>query len=116
MLVAATERGLCAVRFGDSVTELERGLRKEFHAAELHRDDAALRQYVQPLLAAMRGENTSVDLPLDVRATAFQKKVWEQLRQIPSGETRSYTEIAREIGDPPAVRAVARACASNPVA
>src|SRR5664280_2791522 len=77
MLVAATERGLCAVRFGES---------------------------------------TTIDLPLDVRATAFQQKVWETLQRIPCGETRSYTEIACAIGDPKAVRAVARACASNPVA
>jgi AraC family transcriptional regulator of adaptative response/methylated-DNA-[protein]-cysteine methyltransferase len=116
MLVAATERGLCAVRFGDSASELERDLRNEFHAAELHRDDAALRRYIEPLLAALNGEKTTIDLPLDVRATAFQQRVWETLRHIPRGETRSYTEIAREIGDPNAVRAVARACASNPVA
>ena len=116
MLVAATERGLCAVRFGDSAIELERDLRQEFHAAELHRDEAAIRQYVEPLVASLRGEQTTIDLPLDVRATAFQKKVWDALRQIPRGETRSYTEIAREIGDPKAFRAVARACASNPVA
>jgi AraC family transcriptional regulator, regulatory protein of adaptative response / methylated-DNA-[protein]-cysteine methyltransferase len=116
MLVAATERGLCAVRFGDSATELEGGLREEFHAASLHRDNAAMGRYIQPLLAGIRGENTIIDLPLDVRATAFQKKVWENLRQIPRGETRSYTEVAREIGAPQAVRAVARACASNPVA
>ena len=59
-----------------------------------------MRKYVDPLVAAIRGENTTVDLPLDVRATAFQKKVWETLRKIPSGETRSYSEVAREIGDP----------------
>jgi len=116
MLVAATERGLCAVRFGESATELERDLREEFHAAELHRDDAAMRHYIELLLASSCGKNTTVELPLDVRATAFQKKVWETLRQIPRGETRTYTDIAREIGDPRAVRAVARACASNPVA
>jgi AraC family transcriptional regulator of adaptative response/methylated-DNA-[protein]-cysteine methyltransferase len=116
MLVAATERGLCAVRFGESATELERDLRQEFHAAALHRDDATMKQYLEPLLAAIRGENTTIDLPLDVRATAFQMKVWDKLRQIPRGETRSYSDIAREIGDPRAVRAVARACASNPVA
>src|SRR5271165_3695076 len=116
MLVAATERGLCAVRFGESATELERDLREEFHAAELHRDDAAMGRYIEHLLANLRGENTTIDLPLDIRATAFQKKVWETLRQIPRGETRSYTDVAREIGDPQAVRAVARACASNPVA
>ena len=116
MLVAATDRGLCAVRFGESVTELERGLRNEFHAAAMHRDDAAMRRYIEPLLASLGDEKTTIDLPLDVRATAFQQKVWETLQRIPRGETRSYTEIAREIGDPKAVRAVARACASNPVA
>ena len=116
MLVAATERGLCAVRFGNDATELEHGLREEFHSARLYRDDAAMERYAHLLVANLRGENITVDLPLDVRATAFQKRVWEMLRQIPRGETRSYTEIARAIGDPHAVRAVARACASNPVA
>ena len=116
MLVAATERGLCAVRFGENATDLERDLRQEFHAAEPHRDDAAMKHYIEPLAAAIRGEKTVIDLPLDVRATAFQMKVWEKLREIPRGETRSYGEIAREIGEPKAVRAVAHACASNPVA
>ena len=115
LLVAATSCGLCAVRFGESVAELEEALREEFRAAELHRDDAGLRPYTEPLLASLRGDNTTIDLPLDVRATAFQKKVWDELRRIPRGETRSYTEIAHAIGDDHAVRAVARACASNPV-
>ena len=116
ILVAATPRGLCAVRFGESASELERELREEFSAAEVRRDDAALQPYVQPLLASLRGEDTTIDLPLDIRATAFQKKVWEALRTIPAGETRSYSDVARTIGNPKAVRAVARACASNPVA
>jgi AraC family transcriptional regulator of adaptative response/methylated-DNA-[protein]-cysteine methyltransferase len=116
MLVAATERGLCVVRFGESVAELERDLRNEFHAATLLRDDAAMRRYIEPLLASLSGNKTTIDLPLDVRATAFQQKVWEALQRIPCGETRSYTDVARELGDPKAVRAVARACASNPVA
>ncbi len=116
LLIAATARGLCAVRFGESAADLEQDIREEFHAAVLHRDDAAMRAYVEPLLSAIHGENTTIDLPLDVRATAFQRKVWEALRRIPRGETRSYTEVAREIGEPSAVRAVARACASNPVA
>lgn len=116
MLVAATDRGLCAVRFGESVSELDGDLRQEFHAAELHRDDAALREYVEPLLASIRGDQSTVDLPLDIRATAFQQKVWDSLRQIPRGETRSYSDVAQEIGSPGAVRAVAHACASNPVA
>lgn len=116
LLVAATERGLCAVRFGENAAELESNLRQEFHAASLHRDDAAMQRYLGPLLASIRGENTTIDLPLDVRATAFQMKVWEKLRQIPCGETRSYSDIARDIGEPSAVRAVARACAANPIA
>jgi AraC family transcriptional regulator, regulatory protein of adaptative response / methylated-DNA-[protein]-cysteine methyltransferase len=116
LLVAATARGLCAVRFGESASELERELRDEFSAAEIHRDDAAIEPYVQPLLASLRGEGTAIDVPLDVRATAFQKKVWDALRRIPRGETRSYSDVARTIGNPKAVRAVARACASNPVA
>jgi AraC family transcriptional regulator of adaptative response/methylated-DNA-[protein]-cysteine methyltransferase len=116
VLVAATPRGLCAVRFGDSPTGLERELREEFRAATIVRDDAALQPYLQPLLASLRGERTTITLPLDIRATAFQKKVWDALRRIPCGETRSYSEVATAIGDPKAVRAVARACASNPVA
>ena len=116
LLVATTSRGLCAVRFGENAAELERELREEFRAAEIERDDAALQPYLQPLLSSLRGEKVTIDLPLDVRATAFQKKVWDALREIPAGETRSYSEVARAIGDPKAVRAVATACASNPVA
>jgi AraC family transcriptional regulator of adaptative response/methylated-DNA-[protein]-cysteine methyltransferase len=116
LLVAATSRGLCAVRFGENVAELERELREEFRAAEIHRNDAALQPFLQPLLASLRGEKVTMDLPLDVRASAFQKRVWDALREIPAGETRSYAEVARAIGDPKAVRAVATACASNPVA
>jgi AraC family transcriptional regulator, regulatory protein of adaptative response / methylated-DNA-[protein]-cysteine methyltransferase len=116
LLVAATARGLCAVRFGENATGLERGLREEFGAAEIRRNDAALQPFLQPLLASLRGEKVTMDLPLDVRATAFQKRVWDALREIPAGETRSYAEVARAIGDPKAVRAVATACASNPVA
>lgn len=116
MLVGVTPRGLCAVRFGESASELERELRAEFHGAALVRDETALRRYARPLLASLRGEHVTIDLPLDLRATAFQMKVWEKLREIPVGETRSYSEVAQAIGDPKAVRAVARACASNPVA
>ncbi len=116
MLVAATDRGLCAVRFGETVTELEHDLRNEFHSAKLHREDAAMKEFIEPLVASIRGDNSSIDLPLDIRATAFQQKVWDSLRRIPRGETRSYTEVAHEIGEPTAVRAVARACAANPLA
>ena len=116
VLVAATGRGLCAVRFGENAGELERGLRQEFHAATIVRDDEGLQPYVRPVLEAIRGEQVSADLPLDVRATVFQKKVWDALRRIPHGETRSYSDVAREIGEAGSVRAVARACATNPVA
>ena len=116
VLVAATERGLCAVRFGESASALERELREEFHAATIVREDAAVKPYLEPLQAAVRGENFIVDLPLDVRATMFQKRVWDALRRIPAGETRSYSDVAEEIGNRKAVRAVAQACATNPVA
>ena len=116
MLVAATQRGLCAVRFGDDAKLLERDLREEFHAAEIRRDNDGLREFVTSILAALTEQNPLLDLPLDIRATVFQQKVWSALRHIPAGETRSYSEIARNIGEPAATRAVARACASNPVA
>lgn len=116
MLVAATERGICSVRFGDDAKLLERDLRDEFHAADIHRDDEDLRKFVTPILSAVATQKTLLDLPLDIRATAFQQKVWSALRQIPVGETRSYSAIAKSLGDPSATRAVARACASNPVA
>jgi AraC family transcriptional regulator of adaptative response/methylated-DNA-[protein]-cysteine methyltransferase len=116
LIVAATERGICAVRFGDSPDELERGLRKEFHAAELRRDDDKLQSFIDAIVTAIDGQSAVLDLPLDIKATAFQQRVWNELRRIPRGETRSYAEIANTIGDGRAVRAVARACASNPVA
>ncbi len=116
MLVAATPRGLCAVRFGDSASDLEREFREEFRAAMIHRNETTLRDYIQPLLENMRGERTTIGLPLDIRATAFQKRVWDILCRIPRGETRSYRDVAKAIGDEKAVRAVAHACATNPVA
>ena len=116
MLLAATRRGICAVRFGDNAKVLERDLRNEFHAAEIYRDDNGLGGFVDTILSALSQQKTLLDLPLDIRATAFQQKVWNALRQIPAGETRSYSEVARVIGEPLATRAVARACASNPVA
>jgi AraC family transcriptional regulator of adaptative response/methylated-DNA-[protein]-cysteine methyltransferase len=116
MLVAATRRGLCAVRFGADARLLERELRQEFHAAEVQPDHAAVRDFVASIHDALAGQKTFLDLPLDIRATAFQQKVWTALRQIPSGETRSYLDIARTIGDSSVTRAVARACAANPVA
>ncbi len=116
LLVAATARGLCAVRLGDDGGVLEAGLRDEFPAARIARDDAGLGRWVSALVAHLDGRRPHLDLPIDVRATAFQRLVWEALRAIPYGATRSYGEIARAIGRPTATRAVARACATNPVA
>jgi AraC family transcriptional regulator, regulatory protein of adaptative response / methylated-DNA-[protein]-cysteine methyltransferase len=116
LLVAATERGVAAVSLGDSEKRLEEALRAEFPAAEIHRDDAALKTAVAGVLAELAGQPPRRDLPLDLQATAFQHRVWQELRAIPRGETRSYSEIAHRIGRPTAARAVARACATNRVA
>jgi AraC family transcriptional regulator of adaptative response/methylated-DNA-[protein]-cysteine methyltransferase len=116
LLVAATSRGLCAVRLGDSDAELEATLSTEFPEAEIKQDAHALGDYVEAILRHLAGQQTSLELPLDVRATAFQRRVWEELRRIPFGSTRSYREVAASLGQPTAVRAVAGACAANPVA
>lgn len=115
LLVGATERGLCAVRFGDSEKKLERALRQEYPAAHIQRDEVCLRAWVKAMGEYFRGRQLDPKLPLDVQATAFQQRVWQELKKIPYGQTRSYGEIAREIGRPKAARAVARACATNPV-
>lgn len=116
LLVAATERGICKIALGDSATALERDLRREFPAAHITRDSGRLASWVETILAHLSGHEPHLDLPLDIRATAFQQKVWSALRKIPYGSTRSYQAVAREIGSPSATRAVARACATNPVA
>jgi AraC family transcriptional regulator of adaptative response/methylated-DNA-[protein]-cysteine methyltransferase len=116
LLVAGTEKGVCSVRLGDSDAALEANLLSEYPAAGVNRDDEALSEWVEQLLSHLNGEQPHLDLPLDVQATAFQWNVWEKLREIPYGSTRSYSEIARAMGRPTAARAVARACAANPVA
>jgi AraC family transcriptional regulator of adaptative response/methylated-DNA-[protein]-cysteine methyltransferase len=115
LLVASTERGVCRVSLGEDDAQLERMLRAELPAAELRRDDDALADRVTAIVEYLRGDEPHLDLPVDVRATAFQRRVWQALREIPYGSTRSYAEVARAIGAPTAVRAVARACATNPV-
>ena len=115
MLVAATVRGVCAVSFGDVAVVLEAALVSEYPSAEIHRDDSAFAPWVQAIEKHLRGFEPRLHLPLDVQATAFQRRVWKELQSIPYGQTRSYTEVARAIGKPRAVRAVARACATNPV-
>jgi AraC family transcriptional regulator of adaptative response/methylated-DNA-[protein]-cysteine methyltransferase len=117
MLVGATERGVSAVSFGDSDAPLERHLRDEYEGAEIMRDDAAMRPWVERVLRVCeRGETRDDMLPLDIRATAFKLRVWQELRRIPRGEVRTYADIARAVGEPAAARAVGNACGSNPVA
>ncbi|MFL6292115.1 MAG: bifunctional DNA-binding transcriptional regulator/O6-methylguanine-DNA methyltransferase Ada [Thermoanaerobaculia bacterium] len=120
MLVAATDRGVCAVTFGASDSELESGLRKEYSNAILERtelgEDRKLEAWTSAIVHHLEGDDPRLALPLDVRATAFQWRVWKALQEIPRGETRSYGEIAASLGKPSAARAVARACASNRVA
>src|SRR2546427_7613689 len=116
LLVAATPRGICPGRLGHGAPELESALRGEVPGAEIRRDRGDLGRWVAAILRYLDGREPHLDLPLDIRATAFQRQVWEALRKIPYGRTRSYAEVARAIGRPRATRAVARACASNPAA
>jgi len=116
LLVAATDRGVCAVSMGTSDRELETALRDEYPAAIISSDAGRLARWCAAILDHLAGRQPRLELPLDVRATAFQWQVWKALAAIPYGETRSYGEIARTIGQPSAARAVARACATNPVA
>jgi AraC family transcriptional regulator, regulatory protein of adaptative response / methylated-DNA-[protein]-cysteine methyltransferase len=116
VLVAVTGAGVCAVAFGDLESELEDDLRGRFALAEIVRDDAGLGETLRRVVGQLSEHPLAAALPLDVRATAFQRRVWTALQAIPRGETRSYAQVAAEIGQPTAVRAVARACASNPAA
>ncbi|HTU90579.1 MAG TPA: methylated-DNA--[protein]-cysteine S-methyltransferase [Gemmataceae bacterium] len=115
LLLAGTEEGIRAVYLGDSDCQLEAELASEFPAAAVRRNDAGLNAWANVLVNHLSGRQPCLDLPLDVRATAFQQRVWQELRAIPYGSTRSYRDIARALGRPNAVRAVARACATNPV-
>ena len=116
LLVAHTERGICSVTIGDDSDSLEQSLRKEFPSAQLLKDEVDDNKWTRTLIEHLNGSAKPLDLPLDINATAFQMRVWNALRAIPYGETRSYGEIADELGQPTATRAVARACATNPVA
>src|SRR2546423_303918 len=111
-----TERGVCRVGGGGGAAGLGAGLRAEFPAARIRHGRSGLAASVGAIVRYLEGRTQQLDLPLDVRATAFQRRVWEALRRIPYGRTRSYTQIARAIGRPRATRAVARACATNPAA
>jgi AraC family transcriptional regulator of adaptative response/methylated-DNA-[protein]-cysteine methyltransferase len=116
LLVAATDRGVCAIAMGTSDAVLAANLSREYPAAAIGRDAGALDEWTKRVLAHVEGRQPRLDLPLDVQATAFQWQVWQALAEIPYGQTRTYGDIARAIGRPTASRAVARACATNPVA
>ena len=116
LLVAATDRGVCSVMMGDSDQPLEQALRREFASATIESDTGALSTWTSAIVAHLEGKRPRLELPLDIQATAFQWQVWQALASIPYGETRTYKDVAAAIGRPSAVRAVARACATNPVA
>lgn len=116
LLVGATAQGICAVSLGDSDTELEAMLLQEYPAAQVQRDETDLTEWVEAILSYLAGQQPHLKLPLDVRTTAFKWRVWQELQAIPYGSTRTYSQIAEAIGKPKAVRAVANACATNPVA
>ena len=114
VLIAATAKGLCSVKLGDDDARLKRLLADEFSQAELRETD--LPELRRKILGFIAGETSLGKLPIDIRGTVFQRRVWDELRRIPRGETRTYSEIARAIGAPDAVRAVGSACGANPVA
>lgn len=115
LLIGATERGICAIKLASSKAQVKAALQREYPSAKIVSDDKGLQRWMSALLRYLQGQHTRLDLPLDIQGTAFQQQVWKELRNIPYGQTRSYSEIARAIGHPRAVRAVARACATNPV-
>ena len=116
ILVAATERGVCAITLGDDPDALVRDLQDRFPSATLTGGDAAFERWVATVVGFVEAPRLGLDLPLDVRGTAFQQRVWRALREIPPGSTASYADIATKLGAPKAVRAVAQACAANALA
>jgi len=115
VLVAATERGVSAVYLGDKDSELVAELRGEYPQAEIASAPDTYQRWVREIVQRTEGKQPQVDLPLDLQATAFQRRVWQELQRIPRGATRTYAQVAKAVGRPKAVRAVARACATNPV-
>lgn len=114
VLIAATDKGLCSVKIGEGAAALEKDLKEEFSGADLLPKD--LNDLKKSILAFLNGQSSLSRVPLDIRGTVFQRRVWDALRRIPRGETRTYAQIAREMGAPAAVRAVGSACGANPVA
>src|SRR5207249_5695290 len=116
ILVAATAKGVCAIEFGNDPEMLVRALQDRFPRAQLLGGDKAFERLVAKVVGFIEAPGKGLDLPLDIRGTAFQQRVWTAIRDIPAGSTASYREIAERIGAPKAVRAVAQACASNDIA
>jgi AraC family transcriptional regulator of adaptative response/methylated-DNA-[protein]-cysteine methyltransferase len=116
ILVATTDKGVCAILLGDDPDALVRDLQDRFPKAKLIGGDAGFEELIARVVGFVEAPRLGLDLPLDVRGTAFQQRVWQALREIPAGATASYADIAKRIGQPKSVRAVAQACASNHVA
>lgn len=115
VLVGATPRGVCAVYLGEKEKALEEELRKEYANAEIVRAADGHESWLKEIVRRVEGNAPSEELPVDVQATTFQRRVWQELQKIPRGTTRTYTQVAKSLGEPRSVRAVARACATNPV-
>jgi len=115
VLVAATARGVSAVYLGEDEKSLVRELREEYPNADIVSSTSGDASWLKEIVRRVEGNAPSVDLPLDVQATAFQRRVWQELQKIPRGTTRTYTQVAKSLGKPRSIRAVARACATNPV-
>lgn len=115
VLVAATERGVSAVYLGDAENKLVAELREEYPRAEISQASGSTQRWIREIVQRVEGKPAQEELPLDLQATAFQRRVWQELQKIPRGTTRTYSQVARALGNPRAVRAVARACATNPV-
>jgi AraC family transcriptional regulator, regulatory protein of adaptative response / methylated-DNA-[protein]-cysteine methyltransferase len=115
VLVAATERGVSAVYLGDAENAMISELHEEYPRAEITPATDSFRRWVSEIVQRIEGKQPRMELPLDLQATAFQRRVWQELQRIPRGRTRTYSQVARSLGRPKAMRAVARACATNPV-
>jgi len=115
VLVAATDRGVSAVYLGDAEARLVQELKDEYPRAELAPAGDSFERWVQEIVQRVEGKPLRIELPLDLQATAFQRRVWQELQRIPAGTTRTYSQVAQALGNAKAVRAVARACATNPV-
>ena len=116
LLVATTDKGICAIKLGDRPEELVKTLTEEFKQATIIRDDQTHKDWIEKILNFIAGKESDPDLPLDIRGTVFQQQVWQALQNIPYGETRTYREIARDLGKPQATRAIGNACGANPIA